>query len=109
MVTNRKIAGISNEPSQIGFPNRSDTSQAVPSQKEASSLKFRIEEEEGLYYPCSENNGADQLYSYCTADLRLCFRLCMLFDLLCSGLNYSVAIYTLVRNRTLLRHFQMKH
>ena len=23
---------------------------------------------------CSENNGADQLRSYCQADLRLCFR-----------------------------------
>ena len=22
---------------------------------------------------CSKNKGADQLYSYCTADLRLCF------------------------------------
>ena len=27
-----------------------------------------------MYYPCSENKGADQLCSYCTADLRLCFR-----------------------------------
>ena len=25
------------------------------------------------------DKGADQLCSYCTADLRLCFRLCMLF------------------------------
>ena len=32
--------------------------------------------EEGLYYPCSGNKGADQLCSYCTAaDLRLCFRI----------------------------------
>ena len=37
-------------------------------------LKFRIKVEEGLYYPCSENEGADQLRSYCAADLRLCFR-----------------------------------
>ena len=28
-----------------------------------------------MYYPCSENKGADQLCSYCTADLRLCFRI----------------------------------
>ena len=27
-------------------------------------------------YLCSENKDADQLCSYCTADLRLCFRLC---------------------------------
>ena len=29
-----------------------------------------------MYYPSSENKGADQLCSYCTADLRLCFRIC---------------------------------
>ena len=28
-----------------------------------------------MYYSCSENKGADQLCSYCTADLRLCFRI----------------------------------
>ena len=28
---------------------------------------------EGLYYPCSENKGADQLRGHCEADLRLCF------------------------------------
>ena len=48
---------------------------ACNSQKQARSLKFRTEEEEGLYYPCSENKDADQLYSYCKADLRLCFRI----------------------------------
>ena len=26
-----------------------------------------------MYYPCSENKGADQLCSYRKADLRLCF------------------------------------
>ena len=30
---------------------------------------------EGLYYICSENKGADQLRSFCAADLRLCFRI----------------------------------
>ena len=60
------------------FPNRSDTNQAVQSQKQARSLKFQIKEEEGLYFPCSENKGADQLRSYCEADLRLCFRICRL-------------------------------
>ena len=39
----------------------------------ARSLKFWIKEVEGLYYPCSENKGADQLRGYCKADLRLCF------------------------------------
>ena len=42
----------------------------------ARDLKLRIKEEEGLYYLCSENKGADQLRSYRKADLRLCFRIC---------------------------------
>ena len=42
----------------------------------ARGLKFWIQEVEGLYYPCSENKGADQLRSYREADLRLCFRIC---------------------------------
>ena len=28
-------------------------------------MKFRIEEGEALYYPCSKNKGTDQLRSYC--------------------------------------------
>ena len=28
-----------------------------------------------MYYPCSENKGADQLRGYYEADLRLCFRI----------------------------------
>ena len=60
------------------FPNRSDTNQAVQSQEQARSLKFLIKEEEEVYYPCSENKGADQLRGYREADLRLCFRICRL-------------------------------
>ena len=41
----------------------------------ARDLNFRIQKVEGLYYPCSENKGADQLCGYRTADLRLCFRI----------------------------------
>ena len=59
-----------------GFPTRSDTNRAVQPRKMARGLKFRIEEVEGLYYPCSENKGADQLHGYREADLRLCFRIC---------------------------------
>ena len=44
----------------IWVVTRSDTNQAVQSQKQARSLKFQIYEE-GLYYLCSENKGADQL------------------------------------------------
>ena len=60
------------------FPNRSDTNRAEQSQKIARSLKFWSYVEEELYYPSSENKGADQLRSYCEADLRLCFRICRL-------------------------------
>ena len=52
----------------IWVPTRSDINQPVQSQKQARSLKFPILEKDGLYYPCSENKGADQLCSYCTAD-----------------------------------------
>ena len=60
------------------FPNRSDTNKAVQLQKTARSMKFRTLEVQGLYYPCSENKGADQLRGYREADLHLCFRLCRL-------------------------------
>ena len=60
------------------FPNGSDTNQTVQSQKRARSLKFRILEEEAMYYPYSENKDADQLRGYREADLRLCFRICRL-------------------------------
>ena len=59
----------------LGFSTRSDTNRPVQSQKQARCLKFRIKEEEKLYYLCSENKGTDQLRSYCEADLLLCFRI----------------------------------
>ena len=64
----------------------------VQSQKRARSLKFRIKEEEELYYPCSENKGADQLRSYCEADLRLCFRLGRLLVFPCGSSYRSEAL-----------------
>ena len=48
------------------FPTLLDTNQAVQAQKIVRSLKFWILDEEGFYYQCSENKGADQLCSYCT-------------------------------------------
>ena len=51
----------------------SDTNQAVLSLNMARGLKFRIQKEEGLYYPCSENKGADQLRGYRKDDLRLAY------------------------------------
>ena len=61
-----------------GFPTRSDTNLSVQLQKMARSLKFRFYEEEELYYLSSKNKGADQLCSYCTADLQLCFCICQI-------------------------------
>ena len=58
--------------------NRSNTNQSVQSQKQAGSWKFRIEEEEEVYHPCTKNKGTDQLRCYCEADLRLCFHVCRL-------------------------------
>ena len=55
------------------FPNRSDTNQAVQSQKQARDLKFWREVEEELYYPRSENKGADQLRGYREAELICAF------------------------------------
>ena len=66
---------------------RSGTNRAVQSQKMIIGWKFWIEKVEELYYPCSENKGADQLRSYCEADLRLCFRLCCLLVFPCGGSN----------------------
>ena len=56
------------------FPTRSNTNRPIHPQKRDRILKFCTQVEE-LYYPCSENKGADQLHSYCEADLHLCFRI----------------------------------
>ena len=54
------------------FLNRSDTNPVVQPQKTARILKLWILKVEELYYPCSENKGADQLSCYRKADLHLC-------------------------------------
>ena len=38
-----------------------------------------------MYYPCSENKGADQLRGHREADLRLCFRIGKLLVFSCTG------------------------
>ena len=53
------------------FPTRSDTNRAAQPQKMARSLKFGFRKKRGRTI-----RGADQLRSYCAADLRLCFRIC---------------------------------
>ena len=69
----------------VWFPTRSDPNRLVQSQKRARSLKFWIQVEEELYYPSSENKGADQLRSDCEAVLRLCFCLGSLLVFPCGG------------------------
>ena len=46
--------------STIWVPTRSDTNRAVQSQNMVKGWKFWISKVEELYYPCSENKGADQ-------------------------------------------------
>ena len=46
---------------------------------------------------CNKNKGADQLYSYCTADLHLCFHICRLLVFWCGG---SLIDVTATRNNT---------
>ena len=61
------------EKTVFGVSDQVRHNQAVQPLKTARALKFRMSEVEGLYYLCSENKGTDQLCSYCTAYLRLCF------------------------------------
>ena len=42
-----------------------------------------------MYYPSSENKGADQLRGYREADLRLCFRPCKLLVFSRTGSNHN--------------------
>ena len=77
MVTNEPPRG---KPNNVVFRNRSDTNRPVQAQKTARSLKHWIKEEEILYYPYSENKGADH-------GLGLCFRQCRLLVFPWDGSN----------------------
>ena len=95
MVPGERNSKVTHEPvrektNKIWVPNRSDTNRAVQSQKIVRGWKFWISKVEELYYPYSENKGADQFCSYCKADLRLCFRLCKLLVFPC-GSSHSNA------------------
>ena len=57
----------------------------------------KISEEEVLYYPYSENKGADQLRGDREADLRLCFRPSILLVFLCSG-SYAYATWAVYQH-----------
>ena len=58
----------------IWFSDYFQPNQPVQSQKKVRSVI------EGLYFLYSKNKVADQLCSYCTADLRLCFAYACLFS-----------------------------
>ena len=59
--------------------------------------KLWIEKLEEFYYQCSEKKGADQLCSYCEADLCLCFRLCRLLVFPCDGSCKNIFNTTTIR------------
>ena len=91
--TENRVSRLVGKPT-MWFLNSSNTNQAVQSQKTARSMKFRIYEVQGFYYPCSENKGADQLRGYREADLRLCFRICKLLVFPCGGSElYNSSLY----------------
>ena len=76
----------------------------------ARGLKFRIQKEVGLYYPCSENKGADQLRGYREADLRLCFRICKKAGFLSTRLiscNMKICIDILDEIDSILTHISL--
>ena len=83
------------------FLNRSYTNRAVQAQKMARDWKFWKEEE--LYYPCSENKGANQLRGYREADLRLCFRLCRLLVFPWGG-SYIAIIIIMIIMKIIINH-----
>ena len=63
----------------------------------AGGLEFRIKEEDGLYYLCSENKG------YRTADLRFCFRICKNQVFLMTELKYFLYVQFLYSISFMLR------
>ena len=64
----------------------------------ARCLKFRILEEEGLFYLGSENKGAYQLRGDREADLRLCFCICKTPLFSRRGSNNGLNDYTVHEN-----------
>ena len=52
-----------------------------------------------MYYPCSENKGADQLRGDREADLRLCFRICKKPVLSVTAKLICVFVFAYAKNR----------
>ena len=64
-----------------------------------------IKEVGGLYYPCSENKGTDQLRGNREADLRLCFRICKKPVFSRRGSNNKLVLSTLLEILRILFRF----
>ena len=84
------------------FLDRSDTNQAVQSQM-ARGWKFWIKNIEELYYLCSENKGADQLY--CKADLHHCFHICKMLGLAKFRICMVLAMRFLLQSQSPCNHY----
>ena len=74
------------------FSYMTTTNLTVQAHKMATGWKFCIEKVEELFYPCSENKGAE-------ADLRLCFRICKMLDFSCHGSFSHVTVILLSQDR----------
>ena len=70
----------------------------------ARGLKFRIYEVEELYFPSSENKGADQLRGYREADLRLSFRILQKAGFLITWL----ISYVIVKKIVIMTHTDLR-
>ena len=60
----------------FGVSNQAPYKPGCTTTQDGKRLEISYIESRGIYYPCSENKGADQLCGYREADLRLCFRIC---------------------------------
>ena len=74
----------------LGFLTRSDTNRAVQLQKIVRDTKFGFRKKRDFTILVAKTKGADQLRSYCTADLRLCFRICKKWVFLITRLISSI-------------------
>ena len=89
----------------IWFPNRSNTNQAVLSQKQVRSLKFWIKEEEDMYYGCSKNIGVISFavtvklicaFGYACAKCWFSHEAALIIDVHHKGGNYGLVFCNLI-------------
>ena len=85
----------------MGFPARSDTNRPVQSQSKLEAENFGFKKKRELYFPSSENKGADQLHGYREADLHLCFCIMQIVGftmrrLKCGMMVFKIHLFSLV-------------